>query len=113
VRVLTSNALATAVTLHPSSSTRRTITGRPNGVVRAFLWLVIRVLPRQLVMGRTNHLPAFSPDEQCPQKPHLDARSGVSRVEQLRQTSAGMRGVVDHQPAADQTVAAFSAGEKE
>ena len=66
VRVLTSNAVATAATLHPSSSTRRTITARPNGVVRAFLWVFIRVVLRQLVMGRTNHLPGFSPDEQRP-----------------------------------------------
>src|ERR687897_752527 len=64
VRVLTSNALATAATLHPSSSTRRTITARPNGVVRAFLWAFIRVVLGQLGMGRTNHLPDLSPDEQ-------------------------------------------------
>jgi hypothetical protein len=36
--VLISNADATAATLHPSSSERRTIMVRPNGVVRAFLW---------------------------------------------------------------------------
>jgi hypothetical protein len=55
VRVLTSNALATAATLHPSSSTRRTMTARPNGVVRAFLGAFIRVLPRQL--GDGSHQP--------------------------------------------------------
>jgi hypothetical protein len=36
--VLISNADVTAATLHPSSSERRTIMVRPNGVVRAFLW---------------------------------------------------------------------------
>jgi hypothetical protein len=30
------------------------------------LWAFIRVVPRQLAMGRTNHLPGFSPDEQPP-----------------------------------------------
>src|ERR687897_2762062 len=71
VRVLTSNALAAAATVHPSSSTRRTITARPNGVVRAFLWAFIRVGLRQLVMDSTHHLPGFSPEEECPQKPQL------------------------------------------
>jgi hypothetical protein len=66
VRVLTAKALAAAATVHPSSSTRRTITARPNGVLRAFLWAFIRVAPRQLAMGCTNHLPGFSPDEQPP-----------------------------------------------
>ena len=36
-----------AATLHPSSSTRRPITAR------AFLWLAVRVLPRELMMGPT------------------------------------------------------------
>jgi hypothetical protein len=36
VRTLTSKASAAAATLQPSSSTRRTITARPKGVVRAF-----------------------------------------------------------------------------
>jgi hypothetical protein len=66
VRVLTSNAAAAAATVQPSSSTRRTITARPKGVVRAFLWAFIRVVLGQLAMGRTNHLPGFSPDEQPP-----------------------------------------------
>jgi hypothetical protein len=71
VRVLTSKLAATALTLQPSWSTRRIITARPNGVVRAFLWAFIRVVPRQLAMGRTNHLPGLSPDEQRPQTAHL------------------------------------------
>jgi hypothetical protein len=40
-------------------------------VVRAFLWAFIPVGLRQLVMGRTHHLPGFSPDEQRPQNPQL------------------------------------------
>jgi hypothetical protein len=39
--------------------------------VRAFWWAFIRVVPRQLAMDRTNHLPGFSPDEQPPQSSHL------------------------------------------
>jgi hypothetical protein len=39
--------------------------------MRAFLWAFIRVGLRQLVMGRTHHLPGFSPDEQPPQRAHL------------------------------------------
>jgi hypothetical protein len=46
VRVLTSNAVATAATLHPSSCTSRIITAGANGVVRAFLWAFIRAVPR-------------------------------------------------------------------
>jgi hypothetical protein len=77
VRVLTSNAAATAATLQPSSSTRRTITARPKGVVRAFLWLFIRAGLRRLVIGRNHHLPGLSPDEQGPQKPQLAGRGGA------------------------------------
>jgi hypothetical protein len=48
------------------------LTARPNGVERAFLWAFILVVPRQLAMGRTNHLPGLSPDEQRPRTAHLE-----------------------------------------
>jgi hypothetical protein len=42
--------------------------------VRAFLWAFIRVLPRQLAMGRTNHLPGLRPDGQRPQTAQLGCK---------------------------------------
>jgi hypothetical protein len=49
VRVDTPNDMATSATGHCSINTRRTSMARLCGVVRAFLWMFIRLSPSKLI----------------------------------------------------------------